>query len=107
MENNSSIEDQDTLQTDIKKAGLLLKLSVVLLTIVAIVASFFAQYLKSSHLSTSIGGAIAPLIIGGIIVLLFQIFKGFRNNRSRLIIFLVMQVLFTLSSLSAINRFIF
>lgn len=97
----------ETTSTIIKpKAGLLLKFSVVILTLIAIFTAFSAQYLATHQIAVAIGGGAAPLIFGGAIVLIVQIFPKCRHQKARFITFLVMQILFTLSGLSTLARLI-
>lgn len=91
------------------KPGIILIMLLVLFTLLTISITFLNSFLSMAAFSNIqpdgfipylIGGAITPLLIGCIIVGLFQIGKRFRNSRSRCKIFLWCQVLFFLSGVS-------
>lgn len=95
----------ETTSTNIKpKAGKLLKVSLVIFTLLAVCVSFYGQYLTTYQATVAIGAGLAPLIFGGVMVLIVQIIPKFRHQKARFITFLVMQILFTLSGLSTLAR---
>lgn len=79
------------------KPGILLKILLVLFTVLAFLVSFFNQLLATGVVASGVGGGIAPLLMGGLVVGIFQIGKRFRNARSRCKIFLWCQVFFFIS----------
>lgn len=80
-----------------QKPGAILITLTVLLTVLAFSASFLNQFLATGLVAGGVGGGLAPLLVGGIVVGLFQIGKRFRNSRSRCKIFLWCQVFFFIS----------
>lgn len=77
-----------------KKPGVILITLLVIVTFLSVSASFINQYLQSGMISQGVGGALSPIIIGLLVVAFFQIFKSFRNSRSRYKTFLWLQVIF-------------
>jgi len=93
----------DEAESTPQKPGITLKFLLVLFTLLATSIAFLNNFMsmallggvqQSRTISYAIGGAIAPIIWGCIIVGLFQIGKRFRNSRSRCKIFMWCQVLF-------------
>lgn len=64
------------------------------------------QYLRASatfaDTAAALGGALTPLILGLLVVLLFQIGKRFRTGRARWQIFLAAQAVMLVSAISTI-----
>lgn len=82
------------------KAGTALTIFLWLTIALAFTASFLGQFLKTGNIAVGIGGGLAPIIMGIIIVALFQIGKPFRNSKSRCKILLWSQVVLMLGSIS-------
>lgn len=81
----------------IKKPGIILITLTVLFTVLAFSGSFLNQLLATGLVASGVGGGLAPLLLGGIVVGIFQIGKRFRNSRSRYKIFLWCQIFFFIS----------
>jgi len=87
------------------RPGLILKILLVVFTLLSSFVSFLSQLFQSGMLANAIGGALGPLILGGLIVLIFQIGKGFRNRRSRYLIFTWCQaILFFSTSINFLSE---
>ncbi|WP_143732591.1 hypothetical protein [Microbulbifer sp. GL-2] len=82
------------------KAGATLTIFAWLAVTLAFTASFLGQFLKTGNIAVGIGGGLAPIIMGIIIVAIFQIGKPFRNSKSRCKILLWTQIVLMLGSIS-------
>jgi len=82
------------------KAGMALTIFLWLAIALAFTVSFLGQFLKTGNIAVGIGGGLAPIIMGIIIVAIFQIGKPFRNSKSRCKILLWSQVVLILGSIS-------
>lgn len=80
-----------------KKPGIILITLTVLFTALAFSGSFLNQFLATGLVASGVGGGLAPLLLGGTVVGIFQIGKRFRNSRSRFKIFLWCQIFFFIS----------
>jgi hypothetical protein len=89
--------DLHTNDQQIKKPGIILITLTVLFTVLAFSGSFLNQLLATGLVASGVGGGLAPLLLGGTVVGIFQIGKRFRNSRSRYKIFLWCQIFFFIS----------
>ena len=95
-------------KSDISKAeitppiqpGIVLKILLVLFTILSCGLSFINQFISAGVFEIALGGALAPILLGFVVIGLFQIGKRFRNTRSRYKIFLWCQAMFIFSGIS-------
>lgn len=102
MEHNLYDSPESELNSDASvgpiKPGLILKILLILFTILSSGSGYLSSLLQDGNFSFAVGGAIAPIIFGGLVVGLFQIGKRFRNTRSQYKIFLWCQVFFFIST---------
>lgn len=70
-----------------------------LITAASVAASYTVQYLFAGTVASGVGGAVAPLLLGGIILGVFKIWKRFRNQKASYMVFLIFQFLFLVSSI--------
>lgn len=82
--------------------GAILITFTVLFTVLAFFGSFLNQLLATGDVASGVGGGLAPPLMGGLVVGIFQIGKRFRNTRSRCQIFLWCQVFFFISLLAGL-----
>ncbi|MBC6905240.1 hypothetical protein DWB84_07165 [Saccharophagus sp. K07] len=85
-----------------KKPGIILIIFTVLFSVLAYSASFLNQLLATGLIASGAGGGLAPILLGGFVVGIFQIGKRFRNSRSRYKIFLWCQIIFVISLLTSL-----
>lgn len=88
------------------KAGLLIKVFCVILTLLTMLIGFSKESLRTNELGVAVGGALATIIWGLIIVGLFQIGKSYRNQRSRYKIYLWCQIIFFITQLFALVKIV-
>ena len=88
------------------KAGLLVKVFCVILTLLTMLIGFSKESLRSGEPGVAVGGALAAIIWGLIIVGLFQIGKSYRNQRSRYKIYLWCQIIFFITQLFALVKIV-
>ncbi|WP_444946499.1 hypothetical protein ACJJIP_06830 [Microbulbifer sp. VTAC004] len=105
---SASISNSDTLDgTKTNKAGATLVLFLLLSIALAFTAAFLGQFLRTGNIAAGIGGGLAPIIMGLIVVVFFQIGKPFRNSRSRCKILLWSQIVLILGSISNLLSYFF
>ena len=105
MSNIYEAPKSDISKAEIKppiKPGIVLKILLVLFTILSCGLSFIIQFISAGVFASAVGGALAPILLGCVVIGLFQIGKRFRNTRSRYKIFLWCQVIFILSKISTL-----
>ena len=84
----------------IDAASFPLKAITYIATIIAFICSYLVQFLDAGTIAAGVGGGIAPMLLGGIVLGLFRLAKRFRNQRSSYKVFLVFQLVFVASSVS-------
>lgn len=88
------------------KAGTLVKVSCAILTLLTMLIGFSKESLRTAEPGVAVGGALATIIWGLIIVGLFQIGKSYRNQRSRYKIYLWCQIIFFITQLFALIKIV-
>ena len=82
------------------KPGIILKILLVIFTLLSCFANYLSMTIIVGYSPVGLAGAFSPILLGVIIVGIYQIGKRYRNTRSRYKIFLYCQILFFLSSAS-------
>ena len=86
------------------KAGLILKISGILLTLLTMLVAIAKSSLTAPYPGVVVGRAIAPIFWGLIIVGLFQFSRAFRNQKSRYTVYFWCQVIFLVRQLYALTK---
>lgn len=85
-------------------ASILLKISCIVLTLLTMLAAVFKALALESQAGEVVGSALGTIIWGLIIVGIFQIWKKFRNQKSRYKIYLWCQIVFFITQIMALIK---